>query len=272
MFGYAADLMLGQTIERLLPEEFRAIHSRHIETFASTGQTTRRMGSLGQLQAQRSNGELFPIEASISHGKNNDASIFTVIVRDVTEQVRTKAALEAAIEQSRLANLQLLELSQIDHLTRLPNRRMLFDRLRLALNQSRRRGNHVCLAYIDLDGFKAVNDLHGHVAGDALLVQLAADLKKQLRDGDTLARIGGDEFVALLIDIDSITQCMPTIERIRETASQIVRYRDLDLRVSASIGVALSSNYSDADDLILRADQAMYTDKRARKNGQEMPS
>lgn len=267
MFGYSAQLMLGHSLDILIPEEFRTIHSRHIEAFASTGRTARRMGHLGHLQGRRSSGELFPIEASISHGDNLGEPIFTVIVRDVTEQVRTKAELVATIEKLRQTNVQLQELSQIDHLTQLPNRRMLFERLHLAISQSKRRGKHVCLAYIDLDEFKSVNDLHGHDAGDALLVKVAAELREQLRDGDTLARIGGDEFVAMLIDIDSIDQCMPTIERIRDAASQPVHIYDVELRVTASIGVALSGNDSDADELISRADKAMYIAKRSGKNG-----
>jgi len=266
MFGYSAKLMFGHSLDLLIPEEFRSIHSRHIEAFAATGHTVRKMGHLGQLQARHSSGELFPIEASISHGSHLGEPIFTVIVRNVSEQVRIKAELEAVIDKLRLANVQLLELSQIDHLTLLPNRRMLFERLRLALSQAKRRSNHVCLAYIDLDGFKSINDMHGHDAGDALLVAVASELRNQLRDGDTLARIGGDEFIALLIDIESIDQCLPTIERIRETASLPVRYRDVELRVTASIGLALSNHDSDADDLISRADKAMYLAKRHGKN------
>jgi diguanylate cyclase (GGDEF)-like protein len=185
----------------------------------------------------------------------------------VTEQVRTKAELESMLERLGQANVQLQKLSEIDPLTLLPNRRMLFERLRLALNQSRRRGNHVCLAYIDLDGFKAINDLHGHDAGDAVLMNFSTELRNQLRDGDTLARIGGDEFIALLIDVDSLSQCMPTIERIKETAAQAVHFHGLELRVSASVGVALSAEDSDADELISRADKAMYIAKRNGKNG-----
>ncbi len=267
MFGYSANLMVGNSLDLLVPEEFRSIHSEHIEAFAATGNTARRMGHLGQLQARRSSGELFPIEASISHGSNLGEPIFTVIVRDVTEQVRIKAELVEVIEKLGLANVQLLELSQIDPLTLLPNRRMLFERLRLALSQAKRRGNHVCLAYIDLDGFKSINDMHGHDAGDALLVTVASELKNQLRDGDTLARIGGDEFIALLIDIESLDQCLPTVERVRETASLPVHYRDVELRVTASIGLVLSDSDSDADELISRADKAMYVAKRGGKNG-----
>lgn len=267
MFGYSAKLMLGNSMDILLPEKFRENHPRQIESFAATGYTARHMGQLGHLQARRSSGEVFPVEASISYGGHPGEPIFTVIVRDVTEQVRTKAKLEDMLEKLAQTNVQLQELSQIDHLTQLPNRRMLFERLRLALSQSRRRGNYVGLAYIDLDGFKSINDSHGHDAGDALLVKVAADLRAQLRDGDTLARIGGDEFVALLIDIDSVEQCMPTIERIRDAASNAVHYRGVELRVTASIGIALSGLDSDADELLLRADNAMYNAKRAGKNG-----
>jgi len=127
MFGYSAKLMFGHSLDLLIPEEFRSIHSRHIEAFAATGHTVRKMGHLGQLQARHSSGELFPIEASISHGSHLGEPIFTVIVRNVSEQVRIKAELEAVIDKLRLANVQLLELSQIDHLTLLPNGSMPFS-------------------------------------------------------------------------------------------------------------------------------------------------
>lgn len=266
MFCYAAKTILGQPLDVLIPEELRKVHPQYIAAFASTGHTSRRMGSLGQLLACRASGERFPIEAAISHGVSNGESIFTVIVRDVTKQVRAKAELEAAIEKLGQANVKLLEMAQVDQLTNLPNRRMFFDRLHLAMSQSKRRATSVCVAFIDLDGFKAINDEYGHDAGDALLVELSSRLREQLREGDTLARLGGDEFVALLIDVQSLEQCLPTIERILHCAAQPVYFKGMRLQVSASIGMALSENDATAADLIRQADTAMYRAKRAGKN------
>jgi len=264
MFGYSAKSMLGQSLDVLVPEELRAAHPRHIESFAATGRTSRRMGQLGQLQACRASGERFPIEASISHAQNRDESIYTVILRDVTEQVRTKAELEVAVERLGRANLQLLELAQIDQLTKLPNRRALLERMTFALVQNRRRGTNCCVAFIDLDGFKAVNDEHGHDAGDALLVEIASRLKGQIREVDTVARFGGDEFVALLSEVQSLESCAPTIDRLRALVALPVMYKGASLQVTASIGTALSSPDSTVDELLKRADLAMYQLKQKR--------
>ena len=266
MFGCAASSMLGQTLDPLLPPAARSLHAQHIAQFGITGLTTRRMGNLGQLHALRANGEQFPIEASISQGKVGDKPLFTVIVRDVTVQVQTHSHLAAALQELGEANQQLTALAHLDHLTRLPNRLLFLDRLHLALSQANRRGTHVCLAYIDLDGFKAVNDNHGHDAGDALLVELSSRLREQLREGDTIARLGGDEFVALLTDIESFPQCTPIIERMLAVVSQPVPFNGAALQVSASIGVASSRTSTAPDELLRQADDAMYGAKRRGKN------
>jgi len=266
MFGYSASHMLGQQLDPLLPVAARATHSQQIEKFAVTGLTTRRMGNLGQLHAVRADGTQFPIEASISQGKIGDKPLFTVIVRDITAQVQTHAHLATALKELSDANQQLTALAHLDHLTHLPNRLLFLDRLHLALSQASRRETHVCLAYIDLDGFKAVNDTHGHDAGDAVLVELSSRLRDQLREGDTIARLGGDEFVALLTDIESIAQCTPTIERMLAVVSQPVLFNGVALQVSASIGVTSSRNSTDPNELMRQADDAMYCAKRSGKN------
>ncbi len=99
MFGYPAEQMLGQPLDLLLPDEARHAHPQHIDAFALSGATTRRMGRLGQLQARRSTGDLFPIEASIAHGGSQDDTIFTVIIRDITEQQKAAAALQQSLHE-----------------------------------------------------------------------------------------------------------------------------------------------------------------------------
>jgi diguanylate cyclase (GGDEF)-like protein len=127
----------------------------------------------------------------------------------------------------------------------------------------------VAVAYIDLDGFKAVNDTHGHAAGDQLLRRLAARMNDALRDGDTLARIGGDEFVAVLTDLQPEQDCDPILTRLLGAAAEPVVTDAVTLRVSASIGVSLYSPNNEAPvaDLLMRqADQAMYRAKQLGKN------
>jgi diguanylate cyclase (GGDEF)-like protein len=144
---------------------------------------------------------------------------------------------------------------------------LLADRMQQALTQSQRRELAVAVVYLDLDGFKLVNDTHGHGLGDELLVALAQRMKGALRDGDTLARIGGDEFVAVLVDLAHLKDAQPVLDRLLSAASAPVVLGDTILQVSASIGVTIYPQDGAEVDLLLRhADQAMYVAKQAGKN------
>jgi diguanylate cyclase (GGDEF)-like protein len=155
----------------------------------------------------------------------------------------------------------------IDVLTGLPNRVLLADRLLQAMSQCRRRNQALAVAFLDLDGFKAVNDAHGHDMGDKLLVALSQRMKEALREGDTLARIGGDEFIAVMVDLEKIEDSEPVLERLLKVAAESVTLGDAVLQVSASIGVAIyPQDGVDADQLIRHADQAMYIAKQTGKN------
>jgi diguanylate cyclase (GGDEF)-like protein len=162
----------------------------------------------------------------------------------------------------------LEHIAHFDVLTGLPNRVLLADRLRQGMTQVQRRGKLLALVYLDLDGFKTVNDTHGHAAGDQLLIALAARMKQALREGDTLARIGGDEFVAVLIDLDDAPACQPMLSRLLDAAAQPTPFGDISLQVSASLGVAFypQAGELDAEQLLRQADQAMYQAKVAGKN------
>jgi diguanylate cyclase (GGDEF)-like protein len=121
---------------------------------------------------------------------------------------------------------------------------------------------------LDLDGFKAINDRHGHESGDQLLITVATRMKQALREGDTLARIGGDEFVAVLPDLADVEACVPLLARLLDAAAQLVLVGDVSLQVSASLGVTFypQADEVDADQLLRQADQAMYQAKLAGKN------
>lgn len=123
------------------------------------------------------------------------------------------------------------------------------------------------MLYIDLDGFKAVNDSHGHDIGDQLLIAVSNRLKNALREGDTLSRIGGDEFIAVLADLDHMTEIAPLTERLLHAAAKPVLIDQVSLQVSASIGITLyPHDQADTDQLVRHADQAMYIAKQAGKN------
>jgi len=154
-----------------------------------------------------------------------------------------------------------------DVLTNLPNRVLLADRLSQSMVQSQRHQNLLAVVFLDLDGFKHVNDSYGHDLGDELLIIASLRMKEVLREGDSLARIGGDEFVAVLTDLTTVEDCEPVLERLLLAASEPVNVGNVKLKISASIGVTLypQDNVS-ADQLMRHADQAMYVAKESGKN------
>jgi len=132
------------------------------------------------------------------------------------------------------------------------------------------------VVYLDLDGFKAINDRHGHDVGDQLLIALSRRMKQMLRESDTLARLGGDEFVAVLVDLGDRAAGVPLLHRLLAAAAAPVPLGDVVMQVSASLGVTFypqpvpgdseGTDALDADQLLRQADQAMYLAKRAGKN------
>ena len=163
---------------------------------------------------------------------------------------------------------QLEYIAHYDSLTGLPNRVLKSDRLRQAMIHAERRNEKIAVVYLDLDGFKQVNDRYGHSIGDQLLIALATRMKQALREGDTLSRLGGDEFVAILIDMDDTSTALPIIQRLLDAASQAIEFDGIIVQVSASIGVTFYPQHEDvdADQLIRQADQAMYSAKQSGKN------
>lgn len=163
---------------------------------------------------------------------------------------------------------QLQYLAHFDALTNLPNRVLLADRLHLAMNQALRRNSQLAVVYLDLDGFKEVNDEYGHEVGDRLLTKIAQRMKHALRDGDTLARLGGDEFVAVLVDVQTPQVSEMIFDRLLQAAYKPVIDGEHVLRVSASLGATYypQAEDIDADQLLRQADQAMYQAKLAGKN------
>ena len=194
------------------------------------------------------------------------AALLALYLRDRLRQL----VIVSALVRSRTAELE--RIARYDSLTKLPNRALLGERLEQALVQTRRRGQHLAVVFIDLDGFKAVNDTHGHEAGDYLLITLAERMTGTLRDGDILARLGGDEFVAVLLDLSDVAATAPMLNRLLAAASQPVQYGQARMQVSASLGVTFYSQAQgqaedlEADQLVRQADQAMYQAKQSGKN------
>ncbi len=209
----------------------------------------------GEIWNRRKSGELYAQGLTIS------------AVRDTLGRAQNYVGLFTDITSTKALQEQLQRIAHYDALTDLPNRVLLADRLQQALAQCRRKNSLVAVVYLDLDDFKTVNDSHGHGIGDALLVAVAQRMKDALRDGDTLSRIGGDEFVAVLVNLEQAKSYQPAVERLLQAAAAPVSVDGLSLQVSVSIGVTLYPNdMSDADLLLRHADQALYVAKQSGKN------
>ena len=210
----------------------------------------------GEVWNRRKNSELFAEMLTIS------------AVYDDRGNIRHYVALCSDITALKEHEKQLEHIAHYDTLTTLPNRVLLADRLHQAMTQGPRRGKLLAVAYLDLDGFKAINDKYGHETGDQLLIAIASRMKLTLRESDTLARLGGDEFVAVLLDLADIEVCIPMLERLLAAAAEPLLIGDLVLQVSASLGVTFypQTEDVDADQLLRQADQAMYQAKLAGKN------
>jgi diguanylate cyclase (GGDEF)-like protein/PAS domain S-box-containing protein len=209
----------------------------------------------------RRDGTCFPVEYTLApmFGETGIVGVVTIF-RDITER-------KDAERQLKEHQGQLEHIAHYDALTNLPNRVLLADRLHQALVQNQRRGQSLAVVYVDLDGFKSVNDHHGHDVGDELLIIVSQHMKGALREGDTLARIGGDEFVAVLVDLERPQDWEAVLTRVMKAVAEPVTIRERVLQVSASIGVTLYPDDNvDADLLLRHADQAMYLAKQAGKN------
>nr|WP_231135105.1 PAS domain S-box protein [Motilibacter deserti] len=163
----------------------------------------------------------------------------------------------------RAAEQRLAHQAMHDALTGLPNRVLLLDHLQGALARSARQGSRVAVLYLDLDNFKDVNDALGHAAGDELLVDFSRRLTQCLRDTDTAARLGGDEFVVVCEGLDGPDEASVVASRVEAALDIDVPVRDHSIRVTASIGIAMSSGHESGEDLLREADTAMYRAKRA---------
>ncbi|MDD2919170.1 EAL domain-containing protein [Rhodoferax sp.] len=205
--------------------------------------------------------------------RHKDGEVFAELlavssVRDDKGVVKRYLGLFSDITSIKQYQIELEHTAHYDALTNLPNRLLMADRLQQAMAQVQRRQKKLAVLFLDLDGFKDVNDGHGHVAGDHVLITLAQRMKQAMREGDSIARIGGDEFVAILIDLNDIADSLPLLERLLAAVAQPVEFGDITLEVSASVGVTLYPQAHDisADQLVRQADQAMYQAKVAGKN------
>ncbi len=210
----------------------------------------------GEVWNRRKNGELFPQLLTIS------------AVRDESQEVSHYIGMFSDISRIKQNETKLQHLAHFDALTGLPNRVLLSERIREKLKTAKSSGLKVAVAFIDLDDFKAVNDELGHETGDQLLVAVAERLAGSLRDNDTLARIGGDEFVVVIGNVDDKEEAELVFERLLTEIQEPFDLLGGTVNVTASIGIAFFDNLDDIDSgvLLRRADMAMYRAKLFGRN------
>jgi diguanylate cyclase (GGDEF)-like protein/PAS domain S-box-containing protein len=188
-------------------------------------------------------------------------------VRDADGQLTNFVAVFSDISRLKEQEKQLVQMAYFDALTGLPNRVLLADRIVQASAQTRRNNTLMAVCYLDLDGFKPINDTWGHDVGDQLLVEVANRFKAALRAGDTVARLGGDEFVLLMLGLADMGECERAVQRMLHIVSNPLLVAPQPVMLSASIGVSVFPvDDCDADTLLRHADQAMYRAKQSGKN------
>jgi len=265
MLGYGPGELIGKTTE--------LIHASR-ETFNEVGRIgyeTLMRGEtfVDERQMRRKDGSLLwckVVGRAIDPAQPHEGSIW--IYDDISAEHATREGLERVVAERttelREAQERAQHLADHDALTGLPNRRLLEDRLTQALALSQRNRKQTAVMFVDLDRFKAINDSLGHTVGDLVLKEVAQRLVKQLRVGDTVCRIGGDEFVVVLPEAKRSTDAANVAAKIIETLSQPVTAADRELIVTPSIGIAVfPEDGRDAGMLIRNADAAMYHAKES---------
>ncbi|MFC3626705.1 EAL domain-containing protein [Vogesella amnigena] len=209
----------------------------------------------GEIWNRRKNGEIYPEWLTISALRDDDGKLSHYV------------ALFSDISERKLAEARVQHLAEYDHLTDLPNRLLLSDRLQQSLRASSRSGHKVAVLFMDLDRFKNINDSLGHATGDALLQAVARRTRGELRDMDTVGRTGGDEFVIILPELVDSDQAAGVAERILEALQAPFSVDGHQLVITASIGIAISpEDGSNAALLLKNADMAMYEAKAGGRN------
>lgn len=249
--GYSREEALGENPRMLRSgRQGKAFYQAMWDRLRTEGQWS------GEVWNRRKDGELYAELLSISavYGDKKEIQHFVGLFSDITAQ--------------KTQQRQLEHIAYYDPLTDLPNRVLLHDRLQRAMVQAVRREHVVALVYLDLDGFKDINDRLGHDVGDQVLIEVAKRTRRTLRDEDTVARQGGDEFVAVLGDLPDTIAAIDLLPRLLAAISRPMEIDGHTLQVSASLGVTFfpQSVQVDAQQLVREADQAMYQAKIAGKN------
>ena len=249
IFGWSADEAMGRPLaDLIIPPDYASAHREGMRRFLDTGDSSL-FGARMELPGRRKDGSTLMLEVRVAALEVNGRRIFSSFLHDISD----RKLLEARREHE----------ARHDALTGLPNRRALLDQLPVAQKRSRRAGQALALLFIDLDGFKAVNDAWGHEAGDHLLERVAARLSGAVRETDAVYRLAGDEFTVVLENVRRVEDAAAIAEKLIAAVSQPVALDAVVAQVGASVGIAMydPAGAAGAADLIREADHWMYQAK-----------
>ena len=258
IFGHRKEDVIGKSLaDIIVPPALRQAHTDKHHQFVLTGKKNmfdRRI----ELSAMHADGTEFPVELTLTSLKTNDQTLVTGFIRDISQQKK--------------AQLEIENFAYYDALTGLPNRRLLMDRFQRAVVSSKRAKTFCALIFIDLDHFKLLNDTKGHDVGDLLLVEVANRITQVIREGDTVARLSGDEFIIIIENLDA-DESMAR-KQVNEIAQKLLLELNknyqldmLEFNTTVSIGLTLfNSDQQSFEDHLRHADTAMYQSKAAGRN------
>ncbi|WDE04466.1 EAL domain-containing protein [Thalassomonas viridans] len=252
--GYSEEEAIGQPASLLSS-------GRHDEAFykAMWGDIAKKRMWQGEIWNKKKNGDIYPEWLTIVQIDQDDESehLFAAIFSDITDR--------------KVSENKIHALAFFDDLTGLPNRRLFNDRFEIALSTAHRNHQQAAVLFLDLDRFKQINDSLGHKVGDELLKAVSNRLNASVKEGDTVSRFGGDEFVILLTEMDCVNDVVSVVERISKVLSQPYDLESKKLHVTPSIGVAIyPDDGEDTDTLLKHADIAMYKAKEGGRNSYQL--
>ena len=256
IFGYQPDEVIGQSLQILMPVDMRRAHQQGMQHYLQTGESKIIGRPKIELPGLRKDGTQFTLELTVSEIRFDTRRIFAGVVRDITERKQFEE--------------KLIFLAQYDVLTGLPNRALFMDRLSSAMLRASRTRSALAVMFLDLDGFKSINDTMGHHTGDELLKEFGNRLCLAVRKTDSVARLAGDEFTIILEGLNNPERDTREVaEKIIKSMQDRFSLGEHQISITTSIGLAIHENgneESDLDDLLRRADNAMYRAKHSGKN------
>jgi diguanylate cyclase (GGDEF)-like protein/PAS domain S-box-containing protein len=245
--GYTRDEIIGMHITRLDPPEFAAKVPKRLDDIEKKGFATFESAHLCK------DGTVMQVEINSRVIELDGKKVMLSVVRDITGR--------------RTAEQRIAQLAHFDMLTKLPNRALFYDRLDQAIARAKRYQQKFAVLFMDLDGFKQVNDEFGHHVGDNLLKVVAERLTDNARDMDTVARVGGDEFIFILNNIDHSENAVLVANKILDSLSRPFFINDCSCSIGCSIGISIFPDDTDVSETLVKmADDAMYLAKKGGRN------